>query len=709
MDETAQPVSQTREFFQQIMISSSAEVSVDTLYNLVDPKNPELLKELGGTSGLAEKLGSSIDSGLKTSDIERQVSKYGTNILPEQISKSFFAFVWEGLHDKTLMVLMVAAAVELAIGVYKTWFAPKKDSIALIDGGAILIAVVIVVMFGAVSDFRKQAQFKALSEFGKSLTLVKALRDGEWIEIHSNDVVVGDIIDIQTGDIAPADAVLVSGFNVACDESAMTGEPMSVNKDLINEPFIISGTNVVNGVGRILVIGTGINSLNGRSMLALEIESEETPLQQKLNVLADAIAKFAFYLAITMIVILGASYFIVNQGVTDGFKISSDLTVLLILAVTVVVVAVPEGLPLAVTLSLAHATIQMLKDNNLVRHLSACETMGNATTICSDKTGTLTLNKMTVVRASIMEKSYIREESKGFIENLTATPALKSVVSFIAKSMNVNCTAEESKGKDGNSTLRGSKTEIAILEFWNSYGFPFVKDRASTQVINIVPFSSDRKRMTTVVKLERNEILESTLKLDSASAERSEYVFVKGASEIVLKCCTRMVNSAGEIVPLTPDLMLAYNNLISEYASEALRTICCAFKPYKQTSSKAEDEEFVVDDDSDLILVTILGILDPLRDEVPAAVAKCQNAGVIVRMVTGDSAPTARAIAKGCGILSADGLVMEGPDFRKLTESELDVILPKLQVLARSSPVDKQILVRNLKRLGETVAVTGGL
>ena len=689
-------------------MASTENINVETLYNLVDPKNPKLLKELGGTAVLAEKLGSSIDKGLKSSDVETQKSKFGTNLLPEQKTRSFLEFVWEGLHEKILIVLMAAAAVELAIGVYKTWFAPKKDSIALVDGGAILIAVIIVVMFGAISDYRKQAQFKALSEFGKSLSLVKALRDGELTDIHSNDVVVGDIIDIQTGDIAPADAILISGFNVACDESAMTGEPMSVNKDLVNEPFIISGTNVVNGVGKILVIGTGINSLNGRSMLALEVEAEDTPLQQKLNVLADAIAKFAFYLAVAMIIILGASYFIVNRGVSDSVKIFSDLTTLFILAVTVVVVAVPEGLPLAVTLSLAHATIQMLKDNNLVRHLSACETMGNATTICSDKTGTLTLNKMTVVRANLLEQSFVRENSQGFIEKLTATDGLKAVVGFIAKSMNVNCTAEESKAKDGTKILQGSKTEIAILEFWGGYGYPFMKDRQETETTNIVPFSSDRKRMTTVVKLPRNELLETTFGLDKDSAESSEYVFVKGASEIVLRGCTRMLDGTGKIVPIDSKTMANLQNLIAEYASEALRTICCAFKPYKQSTTISNDEEFVVDDDTDLILVMLLGILDPLRDEVPAAVAQCQKAGVIVRMVTGDSAPTARAIAKGCGILSADGLVMEGPDFRKLTENELDVILPKLQVLARSSPVDKQILVRNLKRLGETVAVTGG-
>jgi Ca2+-transporting ATPase len=229
---------------------------------------------------------------------------------------------------------------------------------------------------GAGSDYRKQAQFRSLNDFGKSLKTAKVLRDGQTIEMRYEDIITGDIVEVQTGMVVPADGVLFSGYNVEADESAMTGEPHAIRKDFENDPFLISGTNVVSGVGKMIVIATGVHSLNGRSLMALEIESEDTPLQVKLGRLADIIAKFAFYLAISLVVILLIIYFIMNPKLSSGLTISQDLLALLILAVTIVVVAVPEGLPLAVTISLAHATLEMLKDNNLVRHLAACETMG---------------------------------------------------------------------------------------------------------------------------------------------------------------------------------------------------------------------------------------------------------------------------------------------------------------------------------------------
>ncbi|KAJ3358957.1 hypothetical protein HDU91_005061 [Kappamyces sp. JEL0680] len=220
-------------------------------------------------------------------------------------------------------------------------------------------------MIGAGSDYRKQAQFRALNDFGKSLNNVKVVRDSKAVEVLASDIVVGDVVEVETGMVVPADGILFSGFSVQVDESTMTGEPHAIEKDFVKDPFLLSGTSISNGVGKMLVIATGTNSLNGRSLLALEVEPEDTPLQQKLGRLADVIAKVAFYLAIFMVVLLIIVYFVSNPGASSGLKISQDLLKLLILAVTIVVVAVPEGLPLAVTLSLAHATLQMLKDNNL--------------------------------------------------------------------------------------------------------------------------------------------------------------------------------------------------------------------------------------------------------------------------------------------------------------------------------------------------------
>lgn len=539
--------------------------------------------------------------------------------------------------------------------------------------------------------------------------MMQIIRGGDTIEVHVDDIVVGDVICIQTGVVLPADGILFSGFNISADESTMTGEPHAVEKDVEKDPFLLSGTNVVNGIGKMMVIGTGVNSLNGRSLLALEVEPEDTPLQQKVERLADIIARIAVILAVTMVIVLLVAYFVVNPGINDSYKISQDLLQLLIMAVTIVVVAVPEGLPLAVTLSLANATLQMLKDNNLVRNLASCETMGNATTICSDKTGTLTMNKMSVVEGILMGHKLDRKNIESFAQQVTeGSKALKLILDFVAQSLNVNSSAGESRNAAGEVVINGSKTEIAILDFWTKLGYPYQADRKRTEVVNMVPFSSERKRMTCVAKIKVDQDLQEALGLKPSDVADREFVFVKGASEIVLRGCSMILTNTGRIVDMTPELHEQYQKVISNYAEEALRTVCCAIKPIYPGESYF-DSDGAIADSSDLVLVMLFGILDPLRNEVPAAVAKCQMAGITVRMVTGDSAPTARAIARGCGILSADGIIMEGPDFRKMTQEQMDETLPKLQVLARSSPLDKQILVMNLKRLGETVAVTGGI
>jgi Ca2+-transporting ATPase len=465
------------------------------------------------------------------------------------------------------------------------------------------------------------------------------------------------------------------------------------------------------GVGSMVVIATGVHSLNGRSLLALEVEPQDTPLQQKLGVIADMIAKFAIYGAISIFIFLVTLYLILNFAVKHEKPTSAipdDLVALLVLALTVVVVAVPEGLPLAVTLALAHATVQMLKDNNLVRNLAACETMGNATTICSDKTGTLTLNRMTIVKGLFLQTEFSSGDIPAtLLKNVTSySEGFNKIITLICKSLNINSTAGETKNKDGKVFMEGSKTEIAILNFTKTLGFPYKSDREVTVVSRMEPFSSETKSMSCIVKLTADIEVDSFFGLPE-SKEPTQCLFVKGAAEIVLKRCNRMVDKNGKIVAITENDRTRFQNCIDQYANDALRTISAAIKSLLPDDIIEDAEGNILQ--TNLILLAIFGIEDPLRPEVTNAVSSCQMAGVVVRMVTGDSAPTARAIARGCGILSVDGLVMEGPDFRKLSESQMNDILPKLQVLARSSPLDKQILVNNLKRLGETVAVTGGI
>jgi len=383
---------------------------------------------------------------------------------------------------------------------------------------------------------------------------------------------------------------------------------------------------------------------------------------------------------------------------------------ILIVAVSIVVVAVPEGLPLAVTLALAYATIRMIKDNNLVRVLRACETVGNATVICSDKTGTLTENKMTVVagtlgtsnkffresesdNSAVAPPSYVTESAMNIQQFFGGLPPM--VKQLLRDSIALNSTAFEGVDEKGNKIFIGSKTETALLDMARAnLGLDDVateRENAKPRQVQLFPFSSERKCM--------GIILETTV--NNQTVHR---LFLKGASELVLGHCNQVMESRGKPRVLSPEECQTVAATIEEYASHSLRTLALAYRdfPPDHRTRKFED---VLDD---MTLIGIIGIRDPLRAGVTKAVADCHMAGVRVVMVTGDNLSTAKAVAAECGIYTpGDGVVMEGPEFRKLSRSQKDEIIPKLQVLARSSPEDKRTLVKRLKRLRHIVAVTG--
>jgi P-type Ca2+ transporter type 2C len=389
---------------------------------------------------------------------------------------------------------------------------------------------------------------------------------------------------------------------------------------------------------------------------------------------------------------------------------------ILIVAVSIVVVAVPEGLPLAVTLSLAYAIVRMLQDHNLVKVLQACETMGNATTICSDKTGTLTENKMTVVSGRLgVSDTFVRVSQSGdgteTIQETsmgtyfqTASPQIKHLM---LQSIAVNTTAFESTDEKGNRVFFGSKTEAALLYMAREHlGMDDVAtERYNANVTQYIPFSSERKWMGTVAKTED---------LDGVSYR----LLVKGAVEIVLPRCDRVIRvSNGEDLgaeTLSDERRKVIDETNAEYASRALRVMGFAYRDFPQWPPQgvrvANDDKTQAEAEDifrDMVFLGVLGIADPLRPGVTQAVADCRKAGVTVRMVTGDNVLTAKAIARECGILTPGGIVLQGPRFRELTDRELDIVLPRLQVLARSSPGDKERLVKRLKHLNEIVAVTG--
>jgi Ca2+-transporting ATPase len=386
---------------------------------------------------------------------------------------------------------------------------------------------------------------------------------------------------------------------------------------------------------------------------------------------------------------------------------------ILITAITVVVVAVPEGLPLAVTLALAFATTRMLKDNNLVRVLQACETMGNATTVCSDKTGTLTQNRMTVVAGTIgntqrfgdkralksdVPSGDVAEIAQGQSITDFATSLPKDLKELLLQSIVQNSTAFEGD-EDGVPTFIGSKTETAMLTFARDYlGMTSVSEgRANANVVQMIPFDSGRKCMGVIVK-----------------TDNGYRMYVKGASEIVLGQCSRIITIDGSETELTAEIERSINETITGYAERSLRTIGMLYRDFPEwppaDARKLEDDATQAEFEdvfNNMVWLGIVGIQDPLREGVHQAVEQCQKAGVFVRMVTGDNVMTAKAIAEECGIFTPGGLVMEGPKFRQLSPAQMDQVIPRLQVLARSSPEDKRILVRRLKELGETVAVTG--
>lgn len=659
-----------------------AELTTHDIHKLFEESNLERISHLGGAEGIAKILGVDLHTGSKVTDL---ASLYGPNVIPEKPSPSFLQLLWAAYQDKTLLLLSAAALISLLIGVYEQVSTGEKG---WIEGVAIIIAILIVVFVNALNDYQRERQFRMLSAKVKD-RMVTVLRDSQQQRISIFDLSVGDVLIFEPGEVVPADGLLVDGHKVTIDESEMTGESDAVKKDTERNLFMLAGTRVIDGTGKMLVLATGVNSTQGKLMTALHTESTPTPLQQKLDKLADQIAKGGVVAALFMIVSLSLKFSIVHWIRNDwpkSQKIIQTLLHIVIQAVTVIVVAVPEGLPMAVTMALAFATTQMLKDNNLVRVMSSCETMGAATTICSDKTGTMTENKMTVVKFRICNIDGDRDFNTAKLDH--------DIVKVITDGIAINSTAFNTS----NGWI-GSKTEVALLNFAASVlhqpNCQALRDTA--RLIQRVPFSSERKFMTTAIEA------------FSTEGRPIGRIFLKGASEVVLGKCSKIIGKDWKIYNLSDEDQIDIKDCISSYASATLRTIGLAYKDIVDTTvfSKMIADPESLEIQAEFVWIGVVGIEDPLRDGVQDAVRKCQKAGIMVRMVTGDNLETAKAIAIKANILDSNGLAMEGSQFRQLYDDQYRKIIPRLQVLARSSPLDKQILVKKLKQYGEIVAVTG--
>uniref|UniRef100_A0A3Q2FZ08 Calcium-transporting ATPase n=1 Tax=Cyprinodon variegatus TaxID=28743 RepID=A0A3Q2FZ08_CYPVA len=717
-------------------------------------------------------------------DLEKRHAAFGKNFIPPKKAKTFLQLVWEALQDMENIALALKGAItEIApLGALLSAVScgqaaggvedEGEAQAGWIEGAAILFSVVIVVLVTAFNDWSKEKQFRGLQSRIEQEQKFTVIRKGQVIQIPVAEIVVGDIAQIKYGDLLPADGILIQGNDLKLDESSLTGESDQVRKSLNKDPMLLSGTHVMEGSGRMVVSAVGLNSQTGiifsllgssehddekkvkkgkkqgppenrnkaktQDGIALEIqplkseeatESEEkeevkqvkkvnvtkkekSVLQGKLTRLAVQIGKAGLFMSALTVIIL-ILYFVIYTFGIQGLSWLPECTPIyiqyfvkfFIIGVTVLVVAVPEGLPLAVTISLAYSVKKMMKDNNLVRHLDACETMGNATAICSDKTGTLTMNRMTVVQAYIGDTHHKTVPEPDVINPGTLDILVNSI--SVNSAYTTKILPPEKEG--GLPRHVGNKTECAllglVLGLKREYQ-PIRDEIPEEKMYKVYTFNSSRKSMSTVLQ----------------NPDGGFRMYSKGASEIILRKCSRILDAQGQPrIFKVKDRDEMVRKVIEPMACDGLRTICVAYRDFPAEAGEPnwDNENEIL---NDLTCIAVVGIEDPVRPEVPAAIAKCQRAGITVRMVTGDNINTARAIATKCGILlpGEDFICLEGKEFNQqirndkgeVEQERLDKVWPKLRVLARSSPTDKHTLVKGIidSTVGETrqvVAVTG--
>jgi Ca2+-transporting ATPase len=666
------------------------ELTAAELEEAVTERDKDAIAKAGGHLGIADKLKTDPKLGLCGTELsEENLTKrkeaFGVNEFEYPPPKSFLQLCRDALDDLTVQILCVAAIISLGIG---AGLKKHREEYGYLEGIAIVLVVFVVVFLQAYIDYVKEQKFRQLNSI-KDNYAVKVVRNGEVHAVTAGEVLVGDVVELSAGDKIPADGVFLEGSKLRADEAAMTGEPIGIAKSHDKDPFLLSGTTISEGSGRMAVVAVGSNSQWGVILKTLIVEPSSTPLQDRLDVLVVTVGNFGIGAAIATFV-ASMIRWIVNGSEGEGWD-GVEILDYLINSVTIVVVAIPEGLPLAITLGLAFAMRKMMADQNLVRRLEACETMGSATQLNADKTGTLTQNRMTVTDAYLGGTQYDSVPPKDISDEFAA---------LLAESVCVNSDANLAHNENGTIDHIGSKTECALLQMVEdlrtagkgnlpaSTNFAYVAGREKHEVAQRYHFTSARKRMSTAVPMNGGVRLH-----------------VKGASEMVVKLCTKMMQTDGSVTDFSADDLAAAEKAITAMASTGLRTLCIAYVDL-DTAPGALGEE---PPEANLTLLGVAGIKDPIRPETAEAVRLLRQAGVVVRMVTGDNKLTAEAIAREAGILEDgdDGLILEGPVFRKMSQSEKEAVAVKIRVLARSSPADKLTLCNLQKSLGEVVSVTG--
>ena len=615
-------------------------------------------------------------TGLTDAQVLESRRKNGANVLTPPEKEPLWKQFLEKFGDPLIIILMIAGALSIGISCYE-FFGLGQGAAVFFEPVGIFVAILLATGLAFYFELQADKEFTILNQVNDDEP-VEVIRNGNTTQIPRKDIVVGDIVILNTGEEVPADSELLEATSLHMDESTLTGESMTCSKSVNEKEFdqnatyptnhAMKGTKVMEGHGICRVLAVGDKTEQGKVFEAVQIDdSVKTPLNEQLDGLSDWITKVSYGFAALIVIGRIIMYFVTNG--TDCFGSMEQVAPFiayvlqtLMIAVTLVVVAVPEGLPMAVTLSLAYSMRRMLKTNNLVRKMHACETMGATTVICTDKTGTLTQNLM-----SVDEMKVYGDTSKEVINEGIA----------------VNSTASIDFSDKNKPQILGNPTEGALLLWLNKKGVDYRSIRESVKTVAEVPFSTERKYMATIV--------------ESVALKGKKVLYVKGAPEIVFGLCKGTSVSKEDV-----------DKQLTEYQNRAMRTLGFAYQVLNDGDKAIEDNKIVA---NKLCFIGVAAIADPVRQDVPSAVKECVDAGISVKIVTGDTPGTAKEIARQIGLWKdaedTDRNIITGPEFAALSDTELQERILDLKIISRARPMDKKRLVETLQKKNQVVAVTG--
>lgn len=616
--------------------------------------------------------------GLTDAEVLESRKKYGVNILTPPEKEPLWKQFLEKFTDPLIIILMIAGVLSIGISFYE-YFGLNEGFTVFFEPIGIFVAILLATGLAFYFELKADKEFAILNQVNDD-ELVEVIRNGNATQIPKKDVVVGDIVIINTGAEVPADGELLECVSLNVDESTLTGEPMC-HKSVDEKDFdpdatyptnhVLKGTKVMEGHGIFRVTAVGDKTESGKVFVAAQIDdSVKTPLNEQLDGLSDLITKLSYGFAVLVVVGRLLIYFLGDNSM-EWAHITAYVLQTLMIAVTLIVVAVPEGLPMAVTLSLAYSMRRMLKTNNLVRKMHACETMGATTVICTDKTGTLTQNQMSV-------------EETQFYGLANQALGTDETSRLIKEGIALNSTASLDLSNPDKPVVLGNPTEGALLLWLRNNGIDYRNLKDNANIVEELPFSTERKYMATVV--------------ESAQLGGKKILYVKGAPEIIRSLC-KQIDKNVNIADIDKQL--------TDYQNRAMRTLGFAYQVLNDSDMAIADGKVIAEN---LTFMGIIAIADPVRKDVPAAVQKCMAAGINVKIVTGDTPGTAKEIGRQIGLWTkkdSDSAIITGAEFEKLSDDELDKKVLELKIIARARPMDKKRLVESLQRNNQVVAVTG--